>query len=382
MDVELKVTPDKYLPHRYAGASGDFNPIHIDPEFAKQVGLPSNILHGLYSMAQVARASTAGGRRRPAHAEAAVGPVPRHGLPRAGDHRDRLREERARRRVVVDIVAEQGGNQIIRNAEAELAADAPRIARRAWRSPPARASSCARSSRRTWSSTSPSARSGSPSRTTCPGGRRRSAPSWPASRRPACSSTRTPPPGACRPTAATASTSTSCSARASCRCRASRVELTDDAPRGRRGHARHHRAALAGHEPARAGHRAADRDGHDPPRRGAAAPAAGGDGGRDHLHRRRHQARDLLRRARRPGPRRLGGQLPERGARRHGRRLAHAARPSSPTPRSRRASAPSSPRSPRPSPSSRRRPRAPCSWRAPRGCCPSTASRSCRSSPT
>ena len=42
---ELKTTPDKYLPHRYAGASGDFNPIHIDAEFAKQVGLPSNILH-------------------------------------------------------------------------------------------------------------------------------------------------------------------------------------------------------------------------------------------------------------------------------------------------------------------------------------------------
>jgi acyl dehydratase len=56
---ELKVTPDKYLPHRYAGASGDFNPIHIDPEFAKQVGLPGNILHGLYSMSQVARANAA-----------------------------------------------------------------------------------------------------------------------------------------------------------------------------------------------------------------------------------------------------------------------------------------------------------------------------------
>src|SRR5215470_2417783 len=56
---ELKVTPDKYLPHRYAGASGDFNPIHIDPEFAKAVGLPGNILHGLYSMGLVARANAA-----------------------------------------------------------------------------------------------------------------------------------------------------------------------------------------------------------------------------------------------------------------------------------------------------------------------------------
>ena len=54
---ELKVTPDKYLPHRYAGASGDFNPIHIDQEFAKQVGLPGNILHGLYMMGLVARAN-------------------------------------------------------------------------------------------------------------------------------------------------------------------------------------------------------------------------------------------------------------------------------------------------------------------------------------
>ena len=55
---ELRVTPDKYLPHRYAGASGDFNPIHIDEEFATAVGLPGRILHGLWSMAQVARAAT------------------------------------------------------------------------------------------------------------------------------------------------------------------------------------------------------------------------------------------------------------------------------------------------------------------------------------
>jgi acyl dehydratase len=55
---ELRVTPDRYVTVRYAGASGDFNPIHIDEEFARQVGLPGRILHGLWTMAQVARAQT------------------------------------------------------------------------------------------------------------------------------------------------------------------------------------------------------------------------------------------------------------------------------------------------------------------------------------
>ncbi len=55
--VSLSVTPDRYITVRYAGASGDFNPIHIDEEFAVAVGLPGRILHGLWSMAQVARAA-------------------------------------------------------------------------------------------------------------------------------------------------------------------------------------------------------------------------------------------------------------------------------------------------------------------------------------
>jgi acyl dehydratase len=58
---DLKVTPDKYLTVRYAGASGDFNPIHIDEEFAQSVGLPGKILHGLWMMAQVARSVSAAG---------------------------------------------------------------------------------------------------------------------------------------------------------------------------------------------------------------------------------------------------------------------------------------------------------------------------------
>jgi acyl dehydratase len=52
----MTVTPDRYVTYRYAGASGDFNPIHLDDEFARSVGLPGRILHGLWTMAQVARA--------------------------------------------------------------------------------------------------------------------------------------------------------------------------------------------------------------------------------------------------------------------------------------------------------------------------------------
>jgi acyl dehydratase len=57
-EIGLDVTPDRYTTVRYAGASGDFNPIHIDEEFARSVGLPGRILHGLWTMAQVARAHT------------------------------------------------------------------------------------------------------------------------------------------------------------------------------------------------------------------------------------------------------------------------------------------------------------------------------------
>ena len=117
---ELKVTPDKYLTIRYAGASGDYNPIHVDEDFAKAVGLPGKILHGLYTMAQVARAQT----------EAGGGPESLRrlkvqfrgmGFPEqeitvtstVRDERDGV--------AFVDTVAEQDGKAIIRNAEAEIA---------------------------------------------------------------------------------------------------------------------------------------------------------------------------------------------------------------------------------------------------------------------
>lgn len=39
----------------YAGASGDFNPIHWSESFAKAVGLPDVIAHGMYTQAQLGR---------------------------------------------------------------------------------------------------------------------------------------------------------------------------------------------------------------------------------------------------------------------------------------------------------------------------------------
>ncbi len=43
---------------RYAGASGDFNPIHWNERFAKEVGLPDVIAHGMFTMASAIRVVT------------------------------------------------------------------------------------------------------------------------------------------------------------------------------------------------------------------------------------------------------------------------------------------------------------------------------------
>ena len=117
---ELRVTPDKYLPHRYAGASGDFNPIHIDKEFATAVGLPSNILHGLYGMAQVARALQRAAGGDPRRLKRLSVQFRGMGFPEKEIVVTGRVREATGGRVVIDTVAEQEGTQIIRNAEAEL----------------------------------------------------------------------------------------------------------------------------------------------------------------------------------------------------------------------------------------------------------------------
>jgi len=127
---ELRVTPDPYVTVRYAGASGDFNPIHIDEEFARSVGLPGRILHGLWTMAQVARA----------HTDAAGGPehlrrlaVQFRGMGQLGEEivvSATVREVRDGVAVVASEAA-QSGKRIIRGGEAELAVGSEPAAGRA-----------------------------------------------------------------------------------------------------------------------------------------------------------------------------------------------------------------------------------------------------------
>ena len=119
---ELRVAPDPYLTVRYAGASGDFNPIHIDEEFARRVGLPGRILHGLWTMAQVARA----------HTDAGGGPESLRRLSVQFRGMGRLGEELvvsgtvrsvADGVAVVESEAQQAGSRLIRHGVAEIAVD-------------------------------------------------------------------------------------------------------------------------------------------------------------------------------------------------------------------------------------------------------------------
>ena len=117
---ELRVTPDKYLPHRYAGASGDFNPIHIDDEFAKMVGLPRNILHGLYSMGLVAKANTALAGGDPRALKRLSVQMRGMGVPEQEIVVTGTVKAVDGDRVTVDTVATQGETALIKNAEAEV----------------------------------------------------------------------------------------------------------------------------------------------------------------------------------------------------------------------------------------------------------------------
>jgi len=118
--IELRVTPDAYVTFRYAGASGDFNPIHVDDEFARQVGLPGRILHGMWTMAQLARAHTdvAGGPEKLKRLAVQFRGV---GVPREEVVVTAVVREVSDGTAIVDSQVVQSGRRVIRNGMGELA---------------------------------------------------------------------------------------------------------------------------------------------------------------------------------------------------------------------------------------------------------------------
>ena len=112
--------PTATPPQRYAGASLDFTPFHLDAELARAIGLPGIILHGLYTYGQLAHGllepfggdprvlrSLAARFRRPA--------VPEQELTVAG-----VVTAADGRRLEVACAVEQGGREVVSEGEAVL----------------------------------------------------------------------------------------------------------------------------------------------------------------------------------------------------------------------------------------------------------------------
>jgi acyl dehydratase len=117
---ELRVTPDADLTKRYAAASGDPNPIHTDPEYARNVGLPGVILHGLWTMAQVARANAAVAGGDPRALKRLRVQFRGMGFPEQEIVVTSTVKSVEDGRIVTETEAAQGDSRIIRNAEAEI----------------------------------------------------------------------------------------------------------------------------------------------------------------------------------------------------------------------------------------------------------------------
>jgi len=116
---------------KYAGASGDFNPIHWNERFARSVGLPGVIAHGMYTMAQAGKFVTEWAGDPGAVLEFGVRfsgmvPVPDDTDPPLGgttggatiEVSGTVAEKLGDNKVAVDIVARSGGTKVLTRSHA------------------------------------------------------------------------------------------------------------------------------------------------------------------------------------------------------------------------------------------------------------------------
>lgn len=107
----------------YAGASGDFNPIHWNEKFATSVGLPDVISHGMFTMAEAARVVTDWVGDPGAVEEFGVRftrpvVVPDDGTGAVLEVTAKVAEKLDGRRVRVDLAARSGGETVLARARA------------------------------------------------------------------------------------------------------------------------------------------------------------------------------------------------------------------------------------------------------------------------
>lgn len=103
---------------RYAGASGDFNPIHWNESFAREVGLPDVIAHGMFTMAEAVRVVTDWLGDPGALLEYGVRftrpvPVPNDGTGAVIEVTGKIAALLEDRRARVDLVVTSGGQKVL-----------------------------------------------------------------------------------------------------------------------------------------------------------------------------------------------------------------------------------------------------------------------------
>jgi acyl dehydratase len=108
---------------RYAGASGDFNPIHWNERFARGVGLPDVIAHGMFTMAEAGRVLTDWAGDPGAVVEYGVRftrpvVVPDDGIGATVEVSGRVAEKLDGRRVQVDLTPTHRGETVLAKARA------------------------------------------------------------------------------------------------------------------------------------------------------------------------------------------------------------------------------------------------------------------------
>lgn len=111
---------------RYAGASGDFNPIHWNERVARSVGLPNVIAHGMYTMALAGRAVTdwtgdPGSVREFGVRFTKPVPVPDDDAGTEVVVTGRVAQKLEDRRVRVDLIATCAGEKVLGQARAVVA---------------------------------------------------------------------------------------------------------------------------------------------------------------------------------------------------------------------------------------------------------------------